>query len=111
MFSLLYNSIRIALNYEEATIYNFKPARKDSLRYCVTSAEDIITLVRNYKLQYGLRYSPLILIYATIQASRSVRRFGIPEEYNYLVSSLVECSETWSIASQVQSSSPTERPG
>ena len=104
MRSLLYNSTRIALNYERATTNDLDAAREIALRYCTTSAQDILTLVRNYKLQYGLRHSSLVLIYATAQASRSIKAFGIPEERGYLVQALAECSLTWNIASQVPAS-------
>lgn len=57
-------------------------------------------------MQYGLRHAPLILIYASIKALRSIDKFGIPEEQSYLVSCLAECSHTWSIAGQVQGPMP-----
>ncbi|KAL5605665.1 hypothetical protein FOVSG1_005812 [Fusarium oxysporum f. sp. vasinfectum] len=81
---LLYSSIRIALNYESATTSNVASAREASLLSCTTAAQDILALVRIYKMQYGLRHAPLILIYASIQASRSIEKFGIPEEQSYL---------------------------
>ncbi|KAF4435621.1 hypothetical protein FACUT_7054 [Fusarium acutatum] len=81
---LLYSSIRIALNYESATASNVVAAREAALLSCTTAAQDILALVRIYKMQYGLRHAPLILIYASIQASRSIEKFGIPEEQSYL---------------------------
>ncbi|KAF5569948.1 TY1 enhancer activator [Fusarium phyllophilum] len=81
---LLYSSIRIALNYESATTNNVASARETALLSCTTAAQDILALVRIYKMQYGLRHAPLILIYASIQASRSIEKFGIPEEQSYL---------------------------
>ncbi|KAF4447244.1 hypothetical protein F53441_9203 [Fusarium austroafricanum] len=66
---LLFSSIRIALNYEAATL---------------GSTESIRETAR----------------------SRSIEKFGIPEEQNYLVNCLAECSQTWSIASQVQGPMP-----
>ncbi|EXK83749.1 hypothetical protein FOQG_12083 [Fusarium oxysporum f. sp. raphani 54005] len=103
---LLYSSIRIALNYESATTNNVASAREAALLSCTTAAQDILALVRVYKMQYGLRHAPLILIYASIQASRSIEKFGIPEEQSYLVGCLAECSHTWSIAGQVQGPMP-----
>ncbi|KAL7764702.1 hypothetical protein ACKLNR_005847 [Fusarium oxysporum f. sp. zingiberi] len=103
---LLYSSIRIALNYESATTSNVASAREAALLSCTTAAQDILALVRVYKMQYGLRHAPLILIYASIQASRSIEKFGIPEEQSYLVGCLAECSHTWSIAGQVQGPMP-----
>ncbi|KAF9769355.1 hypothetical protein IL306_013235, partial [Fusarium sp. DS 682] len=104
---LLYSSIRIALNYEAATLSNVESARETSLQSCTTAAQDILALVRIYKMQYGLRHAPLILIYATTQASRAIGKSGIPEEQGYLLSCLAECSHTWSIAGQVHGPIPT----
>lgn len=99
MHSLLYSSIRVALNYEQATVRSLGPVNEASVGYCVASAQDILALVRTYKLQYGLRHSPLVLIYAIVQASRAIEAFSIPEEQSYLSRSLAECSQTWKIAS------------
>ncbi|KAL6915387.1 hypothetical protein FSST1_006882 [Fusarium sambucinum] len=108
---LLYSSIRIALNYESATTNNVESAREASVLACTTASQDVLALVRIYKMQYGLRYAPLILIYASIQASRSIEKFGISEERSYLLSCLAECSYTWSIAGQVQGPMPIENLG
>ncbi|PTD02742.1 putative transcriptional regulatory protein [Fusarium culmorum] len=96
------HSIRIALNYESATTSNVESARKA----CTTASQDVLALVRIYKIQYGLRHAPLILIYACMQTARSIDKFGIPEEKSYLSGCLAECSHTWSIVGLVQGSAP-----
>ncbi|CAG7561823.1 unnamed protein product [Fusarium equiseti] len=94
--------ILIALNYELATTTNVESAREASLLCCSTASQDILAMVRIYKIQCGIRYAPLILIYASIQALKCIEKFGIPEEQSYLISCIAECSPTWSIAGQVQ---------
>lgn len=99
--SLFFHSARIALNYDPAIVVTPSVTRETSRQYCTTSAQDILFLIRTYRLKYGLQYSPLVLVYAAVQAIRAINALGISEEYGYLLQSLGECAETWSLASQV----------
>ncbi|KAL6787248.1 fungal-specific transcription factor domain-containing protein [Trichoderma sp. SZMC 28012] len=97
-----YNSARIALNHDNAVAGSEETERNSSCQYCTTSAQNIITLVRTYRVKYDLRHSPLVLVYACVQAIRVVSTLGTPEEEEYLTQALGECSGTWALASQMQ---------
>ncbi|KAL7782622.1 fungal-specific transcription factor domain-containing protein [Trichoderma afarasin] len=99
---LFYNSARIALNHDNAVAGSEETERNSSCQYCTTSAQNIITLVRTYRVKYDLRHSPLVLVYACVQAIRVVSTLGTPEEEEYLTQALGECSGTWALASQMQ---------
>lgn len=101
--SLLFRSVRIVLNFDQATSENAGVAAKDNAcKDCVSSAQDIAHIVRKYRSQFGLGHSPLIMIYAIMQASRTLAAFGTPEEAQYLLLSLDECSSAWTLAHQVR---------
>lgn len=76
-------------------------AQETSRRYCASSAHEIISLVRNFRLKFGLRHSSLILVYAAAQALRAVRAFGIAEEHESLVKVLRQSSDTWALVNQI----------
>ncbi|KAL7944957.1 fungal-specific transcription factor domain-containing protein [Trichoderma barbatum] len=99
---LFYHSARIALNHDYAVAEHQGAERNSSSQYCITSAQDIITLVRTYRVRYNLRHSPLVLVYACVQAIRVVSILGTPEEELYLTQALGECSGTWALANQMQ---------
>ncbi|KAJ4854525.1 fungal specific transcription factor domain-containing protein [Trichoderma breve] len=99
---LFYNSARIALNHDNAVAGHDETERNSACQYCTTSAQNIITLVRTYRVKYDLRHSPLVLVYACVQAIRVVSTLGTPEEEEYLTQALGECSGTWALASQMQ---------
>lgn len=100
--SLFYHSARIALNYDYAFAEHQRAERNSSCQYCVTSAQDIIALVRTYRVRYDLQHSPLVLVYACVQAIRAISILSTPEEELYLTQALGECSETWALANQMQ---------
>lgn len=89
------------MNHSQATLADQGVVGEAAREYCTFSAQNILSLVRNYRLQYGLQYAPLILVYAAVQAIRTLKTVGIPEEMEYLAHALVECAQTWKIASQV----------
>ena len=60
-----------------------------------------MSLVRIYRLNFGLRYASLILVYAAAQALRAVRAFGISEEHEILIQALKQSSNTWDLANQL----------
>ena len=60
-----------------------------------------MSLVRVYRLNFGLRHASLILVYAAAQALRAVRAFGISEEHESLIQALKQSSNTWDLANQV----------
>ncbi|KAK4076582.1 transcriptional regulator family: Fungal Specific TF [Trichoderma aggressivum f. europaeum] len=93
---------RIALNHDNAVTGHQEIERNSSCQYCVTSAQNIITLVRIYRVRYDLRHSPLVLVYACVQAIRVVSILGTSEEEEYLTQALGECSGTWALANQIQ---------
>ncbi|KAK2605722.1 hypothetical protein N8I77_008539 [Diaporthe amygdali] len=96
---LLFRSIRIALNFDHATSDNIGEASKENARKdCVSSAQDISHIVRKYRSQFGLAHSPLMMIYGIVQAARTLAVFGTPEEAQYLLLSLDECSSAWALA-------------
>lgn len=68
----------------------------------MSSAQDISHIVRKYRSQFGLGHSPLIMIYGIMQAARTLTAFGIPEEAQYLLLSLDECSSAWALAQQAR---------
>lgn len=101
--SLLFRSVRIALNFDHATSETAVVAAKDNARKdCGASAQDIAHIVRKYRSQFGLGHSPLIMIYGIMQAARTLALFGTPEEAQYLLISLDECSSAWALAHQVR---------
>lgn len=68
----------------------------------MSSAQDIAHIVRKYRSQYGLGHSPLMMIYAIMQGTRTLAAFGTPEEAQHLLLSLDECSSAWALAQQAR---------
>lgn len=100
---MFFHSARIALNYDHAVADGPDVVRETSRQYCTTSAQDILALVRAYRVHFGLQHSPLVLVYASVQAIRAINALGITEEQSYLVQALGECSGAWDLARQMQS--------
>ncbi|WQF86613.1 hypothetical protein CDEST_11627 [Colletotrichum destructivum] len=98
---LLFHSVRIALNYDQAVTSCGRDAEGKLRLYCVTSAQDITSLLRTYRSQYGLQHAPLVFVYGTVQASRSAKAFGITEESHYLMQMLGELSSAWGLSKEV----------
>lgn len=98
---MLFHSIRIAANFDRALVNDRSSAEEISRRYSISSAQEIISLIRIYRLKHGLQYSSLVLVYATAQACRAVRAFGIAEEYESLIGLLRESASTWTLANEV----------
>ncbi|GKT51153.1 putative transcriptional regulatory protein [Colletotrichum spaethianum] len=93
--------VRIALNYDQA-VASRSGDTEDILRlYCVASAQDITSLLRTYRSQYGLQNAPLVFVYGAVQASRSAKAFGITEESQYLIQMLGELSSAWGLSREV----------
>lgn len=101
--SLLFHSVRIALNFEEATSGSVVPLQNDARKDCLSSAEDITNIVRTYRSQYGLGHSPLMMIYGVTQAAKALSSLGgTSEEAQYLLQSLDECSSAWTLATRAR---------
>ncbi|KAJ4407458.1 hypothetical protein N0V82_009921 [Gnomoniopsis sp. IMI 355080] len=100
---LLFHSVRIALNFEQATSTNARPFNDCARKDCLSSAERISNIVRKYRSQYGLGHSPLMMVYAVVQAARALSSLGgTSEEVQYLLQTLDECSSSWSLARQAK---------
>ncbi|RSL75884.1 hypothetical protein CEP51_010468 [Fusarium floridanum] len=100
--SLLFHSARIALNFDQALSSLPTAADQASREYCLSSAEDIASILRRYRHQYGLRHAPLILVYGVVQASRAMNTLGVPAEAQPLMQALGECAVTWNLAEQAK---------
>lgn len=57
-----------------------------------------MAILRKYRSQHGLQYSPLVFIYGAVRAAQVVASFGIPEELSYILQVLDECSGAWTLA-------------
>ncbi|KAJ4322679.1 hypothetical protein N0V84_004704 [Fusarium piperis] len=99
---LLFHSARIALNFDQALSSLPTTADQASREYCLSSAEDIASILRRYRHQYGLRHAPLILVYGVVQASRAINTLGVPAEAQPLMQALGECAVTWNLAEQAK---------
>ncbi|KAM0425355.1 hypothetical protein ACHAPT_009411 [Fusarium lateritium] len=102
-YSLLFHGSRIAMNFDAAAVDISTNVQQTFRDHCVSSSQDIISLVRRYRSQYGLRYAPFALVYSLAQASRCMALFGMEEEVKYLGKALQECSGTWEIGHQLGS--------
>ncbi|UPK97035.1 hypothetical protein LCI18_007970 [Fusarium solani-melongenae] len=102
MLHLLFHSARIALNFDQALSSLPTAADQASREYCLSSAEDIASILRRYRHQYGLRHAPLILVYGIVQASRAMNTLGVPAEAQPLMQALGECAVTWNLAEQAK---------
>ncbi|RSL47528.1 hypothetical protein CEP54_013363 [Fusarium duplospermum] len=102
MLHLLFHSARIALNFDQAISSLATAADQASREYCLSSAEDIASILRRYRHQYGLRHAPLILVYGVVQASRTMNTLGVPAEAQPLMQALGECAVTWNLAEQAK---------
>ncbi|KAL3295967.1 TEA1-TY1 enhancer activator [Colletotrichum asianum] len=94
--------VRIALNFDYAASGHSGAMIDNARKHCVSSAQDITHISRKYRSQYGLLHSPLIMIYAVMQAARTLTLFGTAEEAQYLVHSLDECCAAWDLAEQAR---------
>ncbi|KAF0324443.1 transcription factor [Colletotrichum asianum] len=99
---LLFHSVRIALNFDHAASGHSGAMIDNARKDCVSSAQDITHISRKYRSQYGLLHSPLIMIYAVMQAARTLTLFSTAEEAQYLVHSLDECCAAWDLAEQAR---------
>ncbi|KXH28465.1 hypothetical protein CNYM01_10576 [Colletotrichum nymphaeae SA-01] len=99
---LLFHSVRIALNFEQAVSHDISALKDNARKDCLSSAEDIAHIVRKYRSQYGLGHSPLMMIYGVMQAVRTLSLFGTSEEAQYLLHVLDECSSAWTLAHQAR---------
>ncbi|UQC86306.1 uncharacterized protein CLUP02_11806 [Colletotrichum lupini] len=99
---LLFHSVRIALNFEQAVSHDIAALKDNARKDSLSSAEDIAHIVRKYRSQYGLGHSPLMMIYGVMQAVRTLSLFGTPEEAQYLLHVLDECSSAWTLAHQAK---------
>lgn len=100
---LFYHGARIALNLDYAgsgSVQAHTATADASRQYCAASAQDVLALVRVYRLRHGLQHAPLVLVYASVQAIRAARTLGTPDEASYLVQALEECSGGWDLARQ-----------
>lgn len=102
MNSLLFHSARIALNFDQAVSLLSNASDQGPRQCCISSAEDIASILRRYRHQYGLRHAPLILVYGIVQAIRAFDTLGVPEESHPLIQALAECSITWNLAEQAR---------
>ncbi|KZL64436.1 transcription factor [Colletotrichum tofieldiae] len=98
---LLFHSVRIALNYDQAAASRGGNTEEKLRLYCITSVQDITSLLRTYRSQYGLQHAPLVFVYGAVQASRSAKAFGITEESQYLIQMLGELSSAWGLSREV----------
>ncbi|KAL0930093.1 transcription factor [Colletotrichum truncatum] len=99
---LLFQSARIALNYDQATSNQCSEETESARKCCISSAEDITYIMRKYRSQYGLNHSPLVMVYGVMQACRAHTVFGTHDEAQYLLRSLDECCAAWCLAHQTR---------
>ena len=98
--SVLFHSVRIAINFDAATRSDLDMDAGTFRTTCVSSAQDIISLVRKYRVQFGLKHAPITFVYGIVQASRAIKSLSIPQEFQYLMQTLEETSVTWDLAKQ-----------
>lgn len=95
---LLY-STRIVLLVDQASTTSSEQLSQAKGKTCLSAAQDIVTLVQQYRNQHGLHHAPVIFIYGIVQALRAIRSLNsAPAEAEYLRRSLDECSITWGLA-------------
>ncbi|CAM1501855.1 Fc.00g038390.m01.CDS01 [Cosmosporella sp. VM-42] len=96
----LFHSVRIAINFDSATSPDLDMNTGTFRTTCLSAAQDIISLVRRYRVQFGLKHAPISFVYAILQAARATKSLGIPQESQYLMQTLEKCSVTWELARQ-----------
>lgn len=106
VLSLLYNSARISLYFDEASSVDRLEFAIVAREACNWAAMEIHALLRRFRHQYGLRPSPLIMVYALAQAIRATRAFDSNEGTKSLVESMSGVADTWALANKVM-----HRPG
>jgi hypothetical protein len=103
---MLFHSLRIMLNSDAFSIAQTAEGAQDRSEVCLSSARIIIAVVRKYRTQCSLKYTPFIFMYGIAKALEFVTCHGIPEEQAYLLQALDECSATWALAGQVKAHFP-----
>lgn len=103
MSSLLCNSARIALNFNEAMSLERNDSTDQAREACRVAATEIHSILRRFRNQHGLRNSPLIIVYAVAQAIRASKAFGAREETKNLLDGMAEFASTWPLAGRVMS--------
>ena len=98
--SVLFHSVRIAVNFDSATSPDLDVDTGTFRTTCLSSAQDIILLVRKYRVQFGLKHAPIAIVYGMVQAARTTKSLGIPQEFQYLKQTLEGSSSTWELARQ-----------
>ncbi|CAG9998291.1 unnamed protein product [Clonostachys byssicola] len=94
--------VRIVLNSEACRGTYMGGDSENARAMCLSSAQDIISIVRKYRSSYGLKHTPFIFIYGIVQALRTSQAIGIAQESNYLINILEESSATWDLARHIR---------
>ena len=100
--SVLFNSIRIAVNFDIAVLSGASEHITVARHTCEVSAQDIIALVRKYRSQHGLHHAPLIFVYGIVQAARFSSSQRSEIDTKYLLQALDDSSVTWELARQTK---------
>lgn len=100
--SVFYHSVRIVLNLSVPPGIAALKQSENAREICLSSAQDILALVRKFRTSYELSHVPLIFVYGLVQAFRACEALGIVEESNYSIQTIEECAVTWSLAQHVQ---------
>lgn len=99
---VLFHSARIALNFDQGFSANTIDISQRSRDICLSSADEIFAIVRNIRYQYGLKYSPIVLIYGVVQATRAMGAFRAENDHSSLETALTEISSTWRLAEHMK---------
>lgn len=99
---MLFHSARMALNFDEGFSAGTTSIGERSRQLCLSSTDEITSILRKVRHQYGLKYSPIIFIYGIVQANRTLSAFGASEGCNSLLAVLEECSVAWVLARQMK---------
>ncbi len=109
--SVLYHSARIALNFDNGISIATAGVGQPSRDLCLSSSEETIAITRRLSHQYGLRHSPIVLVYGVTQAIRVVTSSETLESTHPLPAALTECSATWGLAQQMKARIFPDSPG
>ncbi|KAF2019331.1 hypothetical protein BU24DRAFT_418931 [Aaosphaeria arxii CBS 175.79] len=106
---LYYHAMLLSLNRHFVKPSNGFPHSPLSRDICTSSCSTVAILVRQYRLQHGLKTAPLMLVYALVMAIITQMRI-LNEGYgslDFLIKSLDECGRCYKLAAEARSSLAT----
>ncbi|EXJ95518.1 hypothetical protein A1O1_00640 [Capronia coronata CBS 617.96] len=109
---ILFHSVRICMNRNFIKLTRDGPWEDSPWAICTSSSENIVALLRHYRKDHSLRYSPLLFVYGAVVSASFLLlvRDAVPHgqsepqrsALSFLLLALSEQSVTWELAGEAE---------